>query len=86
MEGLKSFEPGFDFLAKTFAGLEDVLAKELTELGAKDVEIIKRGATFKGDVELMYKLNYQSRTAIRILKPIGVFEAKSNELENRPCV
>lgn len=79
MEGLKSFEPGFDFLAKTFAGLEGVLSKELTELGAKEVEIIKRGATFKGDAELMYKINYLSRTAIRILKPIGVFEAKSND-------
>ncbi len=79
MEGLKTFEPGFDFLAKTFAGLEEVLAKELKELGAKDVEIIKRGATFKGDDELLYKCNYLCRTAIRILKPIGVFEAKSND-------
>jgi len=79
MESLKSFEPGFDFLAKTFAGLEEVLAAELKELGAKDVEIIKRGATFRGDDELMYKINYRSRTAIRILKPIGVFSAKSND-------
>lgn len=79
MEGLKSFEPGFDFLAKTFAGLEKVLATELKQLGAKDVEIIKRGATFKGDEELMYKVNYCCRTAIRVLKPIGVFKAKSND-------
>jgi len=79
MEGLKSFEPGFDFLAKTFAGLEKVLAAELRQLGAKDVEIIKRGATFKGDEKLMYNINYSCRTAIRILKPIGVFEAKSND-------
>lgn len=79
MEGLKSFEPGFDFLAKTFAGLEKVLETELKQLGAKDVEIIKRGATFKGDEELMYKVNYCCRTAIRVLKPIGVFKAKSND-------
>lgn len=79
MEGLKSFEPGFDFLAKTFAGLEKVLETELKQLGAKDVEIIKRGATFKGDEELMYKVNYCCRTAIRVLKPIGVFMAKSND-------
>ena len=79
MEGLTKFEPGFDFLAKTFAGLEDVLATELKQLGAKNVEIVKRGATFKGDTELMYKTNYLSRTALRILKPIGVFEAKSND-------
>jgi len=79
MKGLKPFEPGFDFLAKTFAGMEEVLSAELKQLGAKDVEIIKRGATFKGDDELMYKVNYCSRTAIRILKPIGVFAAKSND-------
>lgn len=79
MEELKSFEPGFDYLAKTFAGLEKVLAAELNELGAKDVEIIKRGASFRGDVSLMYKTNYLCRTAIRILKPIGVFEAKDND-------
>ncbi len=79
MKGLKPFEPGFDFLAKTFAGMEEVLSTELKQLGAKDVKIIKRGATFKGDEELMYKVNYCSRTAIRILKPIGVFSAKSND-------
>jgi putative N6-adenine-specific DNA methylase len=79
MEGLKTFEPGFDYLAKTFAGMEDVLAKELTELGAKDVEIIKRGATFRGDKELLYKCNYLSRLAIRFLKPIGVFAANSSD-------
>jgi len=79
MESTKEFKKGMDFTVKTFAGLEDALATELKELGADDVEIIKRGATFRGDVELMYKINYMSRLAVRVLKPIGVFEVKDEE-------
>jgi len=79
MESIKEFTKGMDFTVKTFAGLEDGLAAELKELGASDVEVIKRGATFRGDEELMYKVNYMSRLAIRVLKPIGVFEVKGEE-------
>ena len=79
MEQVTEFIQGMDFTAKTFAGLEEPLAEELKKLGADNVKIIKRGATFKGDEELMYKVNYLSRLAIRILKPIGVFEVKSDE-------
>ena len=78
MESTKEFKQGMDFTAKTFAGLEDALAVELKELGADDVKIIKRGATFRGDEELMYKVNYLSRLAVRILKPIGVFDVKND--------
>ena len=79
MEEIKEFKPGLDLTAKTFAGLEEELAKELKSLGADNVEIIKRGCTFKGNVELLYKVNYLSRLAIRILKPVGVFEVKSED-------
>jgi len=78
MESIKEFKKGMDFTAKTFAGLEDALAAELTELGADDVKVIKRGATFRGDEALMYKVNYLSRLAVRILKPIGVFDVKDD--------
>ena len=62
-------------IAKTFQGLENVLAKELTELGANDVQIGRRVVSFSGDKELMYRANFQLRTAIRILKPIKHFRA-----------
>ncbi len=62
-------------IAKTFQGLEEVLAKELTELGADQVEVITRGVRFYGDKELMYKANFWCRTALRILKPIHQFTA-----------
>lgn len=79
MESITEFKQGMDFTAKTFAGLEDALAAELIELGAEDVKVIKRGATFRGDEELMYKINYLSRLAVRILKPIGVFDVKTDD-------
>ncbi len=67
----------FDLIAKTFQGLEEVLAKELTALGANNIEIGRRMVSFTGDQKMMYKANFCLRTAIRILKPIKTFTAKS---------
>ena len=58
-------------------GLEPVLAKELTQLGANNVQIGRRMVSFTGDKELMYRANFQLHTAIRVLKPIRHFKAKS---------
>ncbi len=69
----------FEMIAKTFQGLEEVLAKELQELGAEQVEIITRGVRFYGDQELMYKANFKCRTALRILKPFYKFEANDTD-------
>lgn len=67
------------FIAKTFAGLEGVLAEELLDLGASKTKIINRGVQFEGNKELMYKANYSSRTALRILKPIATFKALNED-------
>ena len=67
----------FELIAKTFMGLEPVLAKELAQLGASDVQIGRRMVSFMGDQELMYRANFQLHTAIRILKPIKYFKALS---------
>lgn len=69
----------FEMIAKTFMGLEPVLAEELTNLGANDVQIGRRMVSFKGDKEMMYRANFQLHTAIRILKPIARFKARSAE-------
>lgn len=66
----------FELIAKTFQGLEEILAKELTNLGANDIQIGRRMVSFTGDKEMMYKANFCLRTAIRILKPIHHFKAK----------
>ena len=57
--------------AKTFKGLEEVLAQELTELGANDVLIERRAVSFMGDKALLYRANFCLRTAIRILVEIS---------------
>ncbi len=66
-----------ELIAKTFQGLEPLLAQELTELGANDVQIGRRMVAFSGDKEMMYRANYFLRTAIRVLKPIKHFRARS---------
>ncbi len=63
-----------NYTATTFAGLEEVLAKELIELGADDVQIGRRSVYFSGDLKLLYKANYCLRTALRILQPIDSFK------------
>jgi putative N6-adenine-specific DNA methylase len=70
-------EQKFELIAKTFMGLEPVLAKELTQLGVQDVKAGRRMVSFTGDKETMYRANFQLHTAIRILKPIRHFKAKS---------
>ncbi len=72
-----TMEQEFELIAKTFMGLEPVLAKELTQLGANNVQIGRRMVSFTGDKEMMYRANFQLHTAIRILKPISHFTAKS---------
>ena len=67
----------FELIAKTFMGLEEVLAQELTQLGANNVKIGRRMVSFTGDKEMMYRTNFQLHTAIRILKPIKHFRASS---------
>lgn len=66
-----------ELIAKTFQGLEKVLAQELTELGADNIEIGRRMVSFTGDKEMMYRANFCLRTAIRILKPIKHFTAQN---------
>ncbi len=60
----------FKIVAKTFYGMEEVLAKELLDLGAQSVEIGNRIVTFMGDKGFIYKANLCLHSALKILKPI----------------
>ena len=68
-------EAPFKIIAKTFQGLEEVLAKEVTALGADNIEVGNRMVSFTGDQEMLYRANFCLRTAVRVLKPIAEFRA-----------
>ncbi len=68
-------------VAKTLFGFEEILAKELRNLGAGNVEEGVRSVSFEGDMGFMYKANLCLRTAIKIIKPIHSFSVRNeNEL------
>ena len=74
----------FTIVAKTLFGLEDVLAKELKDLGAQEIHILKRAVMYTGNLELLYKSNYYLRTALKVLKSVAHFSAgNENEIYNK---
>jgi putative N6-adenine-specific DNA methylase len=67
--------------AKTLRGLENLLADEIRSIGGVNIRTGTRVVHFEGDRELLYKANFLSRTALRILKPFYKFRARDeNEL------
>lgn len=68
-----------NIIAKTYHGLEDVLAKELRVLGAQNVQTIKRGVRFRGDLGFVYKANLWCRTALRIIVPLAEFKIRNEQ-------
>ena len=73
-------ENNFKMLAKTFFGMEKLLAKELKKLGATQIFEGNRFVHFTGDKGFMYKANLCLRTAIKILKPIFEFRAENESV------
>lgn len=65
--------------ARTFHGLEELLAEELRSLSAQNIQISKRAVTFEGDLALLYKANIGLRTALKILVPIHECTATTPE-------
>jgi len=69
----------FRMIAKTIYGSEDLLAKELADLGAFDLKTMNRSVEFYGDKQLLYRANLWCRTATRILEPIISFEVTDDK-------
>jgi 23S rRNA (guanine2445-N2)-methyltransferase / 23S rRNA (guanine2069-N7)-methyltransferase len=59
--------------------MEDLLAQELTALGAQKVEPQRAGVAFQGTLETAYRACLWSRIANRILLPIAQFAAPTPE-------
>ncbi len=64
---------------KTFFGLEELLAEEVKNLGGKDVQIHKRSVACEGDLEFLYKANYNLRLALKVLVPVYNFQARNEQ-------
>ena len=63
------------YFATTSRGLEEITAQELTKLGAQEVKPDFTGVHFRGDKELLYRVNLWSRTIFRVLKPIATVKS-----------
>lgn len=74
------------FVAKTLYGLENILARELTDLGASKVQTANRAVLFDGDLYLLYKANYCSRTALSFLMPVAEFRIRSKDDLYKGCL
>ncbi|MBP5400942.1 MAG: class I SAM-dependent RNA methyltransferase [Bacteroidales bacterium] len=67
------------FVAKTYAGLEEILLEELEQLGAENCKLSTRAVLFEGDMDTMYRANYFCRYALRILWQVGEFHFRDNK-------
>lgn len=56
-----------EIIAKTFQGLENVLAQEIENIGGQNLTIVNRAVIYEGDASVLYKSNIMLRTALRIL-------------------
>jgi len=67
--------------ARTLAGLEWILARELEAVGARDLRVGRRTIEFSApagaEKETLYRAVLESRTAIRVLEPLGRFRVDS---------
>jgi 23S rRNA (guanine2445-N2)-methyltransferase / 23S rRNA (guanine2069-N7)-methyltransferase len=68
-----------DFFATSPKGMADLLALELTQLGALNVSETRAGVRFQGGMEIAYRACLWSRLANRVLLPLASFRAESPE-------
>ncbi|GHV34061.1 RNA methyltransferase [Bacteroidia bacterium] len=65
--------------AKTMKGFEGLLEKELKKLGAVNTEQGNRIVSFEGERDLLYKVNFRSRLALSVLKPLVDIKIETQE-------
>lgn len=66
-------------IAKTLQALEEPLAAELRDLGAKDVNVLTRAVESTMDWDTLYRAHLHSRLALRFIQPIAEFEARDEK-------
>lgn len=60
----------YRYFATCGKGIEPILAGELQQLGALQIEQGRGGVSFQGDLSVLYRANLWLRTAVRVLVPI----------------
>ena len=76
-QGLEDSPPGGRYYAQVARGLEELAHDELQELGARGVEAGPSGLHFRHDAAGLYRVNYASRLATRVLAPLAEFDCFS---------
>lgn len=61
------------YFAQIAEGLEDAGVHELLQLGAREIRPAFRGLHFEAEKAAVYRINYQSRLATRVLAPLAAF-------------
>jgi len=80
----KPADSQLEIVAKTFHGLENVLADEISALGGLNIEKLNRAVRFYGNKELLYRSNLYLHTALRILLPVmSSYIETQDDLYNR---
>ncbi len=79
MKDMSQNTDNYQLVTKTVSGLEEVLADEIRALGAKNVRLMHRAVLCEGNKEMMYRINYSARTALKVLKPYKTFFARNEE-------
>lgn len=59
--------------------METVLAREVRQLGGREIEEIRRGVICKGDLGFVYKCNLWLRSALRVLVEVKYFQVRDEE-------
>jgi putative N6-adenine-specific DNA methylase len=67
------------YFAQITGSLELMVKRELTELGATDVEVSKSGCHFSADDKALYKIILLAKTPQRILAPLVKFDCFSTK-------
>lgn len=68
-----------DYFLTCPKGIEDLLAKEVAQLGGVEVKQTVAGVSCQGEIELGYRLCLWSRLANKVLLPVHVVEAETAE-------
>lgn len=66
------------YFAQIAGGLEPAGVEELASLGGRKISAAYRGAYFNANPAALYRINYQSRLATRILAPLLEFDCHSD--------